>query len=239
MASPLPAFGGVDMSIVIHGSLLSPFTRKVTLVAMEKSVPFESKDINPYQPPDYFPSISPLRRIPVLEDGDFILNDSSAISAYLDSAFPELNGSLIPTAPKALGYVLWIEEYADTALFTDISEGVFRPIFINQMLGKPIDSDKVEETVSKILPERFEYLEEELSGKDFFSEGRLTLADIAIHAQFANLDHAGQLPKRETYPGLMSHYFHMRDRETSKELRILEVQYLDFMMGQLMKSTDF
>lgn len=225
------------MSLVIHGSALSPFTRKVTLVAMEKSIQFESKDINPYQPPDYFASISPLRRIPVLEDGDFILNDSSAISAYLDKAFASLKDSLFPIESRAYGYVLWIEEYADTALFSDISEGVFRPIFINQMLGKPIDSNKVAETVTKILPERFEYLENEIAAKDFFSEDRLSLADISVYAQMANLDHAGQLPQRQAYPGLMSHYFHMKARETSKKLQAIETQYLDFMMRQLQSSS--
>tara|TARA_R100001244_G_scaffold86820_10_gene66523 strand:- start:59798 stop:60475 length:678 start_codon:yes stop_codon:yes gene_type:complete len=225
------------MSAIIHGSPLSPFTRKVTLVAMEKAIPFESKDINPYRPPDYFTSISPLRRIPVLEDGDFILSDSSAISAYLDASFPGSNGSLFPTPPKALGYVLWIEEYADTALFNDISEGVFRPILINKMLGKPIDSDKVEEAVTKKLPERFEYLENEIAGKEFFSEDRVTLADISVYAQLANLDHAGQLSQLKAYPGLMDHYSHMKARETSKALQALETQYLDYIMSQLKPSS--
>lgn len=224
------------MSIVIHGSALSPFTRKVTLVAMEKAIPFESKDINPYKPPEYFASISPLLRIPVLEDGDYVLNDSSAISAYLDDAFPILNGSLIPSTPTALGYVLWIEEYADTALFSDISEGVFRPTFINQMLGKPIETGKIEEAVTQILPARFGYLENEISGKDYFSEDRLTLADISVYAQMVNLDHAGQLPQRETFPALMDLYSRMKSRETSKELHALEAQYLDLMMGQLKSS---
>jgi len=225
------------MSIVIHGSALSPFTRKVTLVAMERAISFESKDINPYQPPEYFASISPLLRIPVLEDGDFILNDSSAISAYLDSAFSGSNGSLIPTEPKALGYVLWIEEYADTALFSDISEGVFRPTFINQMLGKLIDTDKIAETVTKILPARLKYLENEIGGKDYFCEDRLTLADISVYVQMVNLEHAGQLPQRAAYPGLMGHYSRIRSRDASKELMARETQYLDFMMGQLKSSS--
>jgi len=224
------------MSVILHGSPLSPFTRKVTLVAMEKSIAFEGKDINPYQPPDYFASISPLRHIPVLEEGDYILNDSSAISAYLDRAYTSLNDPLLPIESKAYGYVLWIEEYADTALFSDISDGVFHPTFINQMLGKPIDSEKIQETVTNILPKRFEYLENEISGKAFFSEDRLTLADISVYAQLANLEHAGHLPQQETYPSLMRHYFYMKARETSKALQAQEVQYLNFMISQLKPS---
>ncbi|MEO9467595.1 glutathione S-transferase family protein [Parasphingorhabdus sp.] len=224
------------MSVILHGSPLSPFTRKVTLVAMEKSIAIEGKDINPYQPPEYFAEISPLRHIPVLEDGDFILNDSSAISAYIDRAYTSLKEPLLPIESKAHGYVIWIEEYADTALFSDISEGVFHPIFINQLLGKPIDSEKVQETVTNILPERLKYLENEISGKAFFSEDRITLADVSVYAQLANLDIAGHLPQQDTYPGLMQHYFSMKERKTSKVLQAQEAQYLDFMMSQLKPS---
>ncbi len=224
------------MSVVVHGSPLSPFTRKVTLVAMEKGISFKSNDINPYNPPDHFESISPLKRIPILTDGAFRLNDSSAISAYLDAAFPSPNGTIIPTEPKALGHALWIEEYADTALFGDISEGVFQPTFINQMRGEPIDTLMIEEAVRHKLPVRFQYLESELSGKKYFSENRLTVADIAVYAQLANLDHAGQLPEQESYPYLMGHYFQMKARETSKTLSSQETRYLKLMLSQLTSS---
>ena len=41
-----------SINMIIHGSALSPFTRKVVLSAMEKGIAFESRDLNPYTPPD-------------------------------------------------------------------------------------------------------------------------------------------------------------------------------------------
>jgi hypothetical protein len=33
----------------------------------------------------------------------------------------------------------------------------------------------------------------------------MTLAGIAVHAKIANLEHTGQLPLCQAYPGLMDH----------------------------------
>lgn len=224
------------MSTIIHGSPLSPFTRKVTLVALEKSIPFENQDLNPYIPPSNFEAMSPLKRIPVLQDGDYTLNDSSAISAYLDAAYSGTHKALLPEDPKARGYVLWIEEYADTALFEDISEGVFRPIFITQLLGKPVDMATVQDTIANRLPVPLGYLETEIIGKNFFAEERLTLADIAVYAQLANLEHSQHLPETNLYPNLMAHYGRMKSRSVVGELFALETQVLNAMLVQLKKS---
>ena len=224
------------MSTIIHGSSLSPFTRKVTLVALEKNIPFESQDLNPYSPPSNFEVMSPLKQIPVLQDGDYTLNDSSAISAYLDAAYSGVNNALVPEDPKARGNVLWIEEYADTALFEEISEGVFRPIFVTQLLGKPIDMATVQDTVANRLPIPLRYLETQIIGKNYFVEERLTLADIAVYAQLANLEHCRQLPQTSIYPNLMAHYGRMKTRGPVAELFVLETKYLDAMLAQLKKS---
>jgi glutathione S-transferase len=225
------------MSTVIHGSALSPFTRKVTLVALEKNIPFESQDLNPYSPPSNFEAMSPLKRIPVLRDGDYTLNDSSAISAYLDAAYPGTDKALLPENPKVRGYVLWIEEYADTALFKDISEGVFRPIFITQLLGKPVDMETVQDAIVNRLPIPLGYLETQITGKNFFAQERLTLADIAVYAQLANLEHSRHLPQKSVYPNLMAYYDRMKSRGPMAELFALETQYLNAMLADLKKPT--
>lgn len=226
------------MSTIIHGSALSPFTRKVTLVALEKNISFENQELNPYSPPPNFEEMSPLKRIPVLQDGDYTLNDSSAISAYLDAAYSGIQNGLLPEDPKSRGYVLWIEEYADTALFEVISEGVFRPIFITQLLGKPIDMATVRDTIANRLPIPLDYLEAQISGKNFFAEERLTLADIAVYSQLANLEHSRHLPKKSDYPNLMAHYDRMRSRGPVDKLFTIETQYLSAMLTQSKNRSD-
>jgi glutathione S-transferase len=202
---------------------------------MEYGVKFESRDLIPYAPPEYFAAISPLKRIPILQDGDYTLNDSSAICAYLGAAFGDDDESLLPRDPKALGYVLWIEEYADTALFSDISEGVFRPIFINQLMGKAPDMAVVEDTVANRLPKTLGYLEAQLAGKVFFVEDRLTLADISVYAQIANLEHAQHLPDPSQYPHLMGNFGRVKSQASSMSLRASEMLYLETMLAQLHK----
>ncbi len=226
------------MSITIYGSALSPFTRKVTLVAIEKGIEFVSTDLIPYNPPDNFAAMSPLKRIPILQDGDYTLNDSSAISAYLDAAYTNSSSSLIPDDPKARGYVLWIEEYTDTALFEVVSEGVFRPIFINQLLGDPLDMATVQDTVQNRLPEPLTYLENKITGKSYFSNNRLTLADISVYAQLANLEHARHLPEADEFPALMSHYGRMKELASVQHLFEREAQYLAAMLKQLQSASD-
>jgi len=204
------------MSIIIHGSVLSPFVRKVYLVAAEKNIAIEKKDLNPFAPPANFDDISPMRRIPVLEEDGFFLADSSAIVAYLDAKQPA--PALLSLEPKARGYALWIEEYADTALAADIGLGVFRPALINPMMGKPVDHDAIKEAVTVTLPPRFNYLDAQLGDNEWFAGAEMGLADIAVYSQLVGLLHTACLPDAELYPSLMAHFAKMQARPASQLL---------------------
>ncbi|RBP50604.1 glutathione S-transferase family protein [Arenicella xantha] len=209
------------MSIIIHGSILSPFVRKVSLVAAEKNIAIERQDLNPFAPPANFEEISPLRRIPVLEEDGFFLADSSAIVAYLDAKQP--SPALLSSEPKARGQALWIEEYADTALASDIGLGVFRPALIKPMMGKPVDLEAIKEALTVTLPPRFAYLEAQIDGKEWFAGSELGVADIAVYSQITSLLHTGHLPEAELYPSLMAHFAKIQARPTSQELLQTEI----------------
>lgn len=222
--------------MIIHGSALSPFTRKVVLSAMEKGIAFESRDLNPYSPPDDFKSMNPLKRVPIVQDGEFTLADSSAICGYLEAKYSATQ-ALFPTEPMAYGHALWIEEYADTALFTDISEGVFRPIFINQFLGKPVDHATVESALSKAIPIRLHYLENQLEDRTWFAGDRLTVADLSVYSQMVNLLHAGHLPSSDSYPRLMAHFKQIQARPTAEILHRSETAFLGKMLDMISSRT--
>jgi hypothetical protein len=54
--------------LVIYGSPISPFVRKVAGVCIAKGVPYDVEAINVFDPPAWFRDISPMKRIPVLRD---------------------------------------------------------------------------------------------------------------------------------------------------------------------------
>jgi len=213
------------MTVIIHGSPLSPFTRKVTISALEKSLDFQSRDLNPYIEKERLAGLNPLKRIPIIQHNEFTLADSSAICGYFEAAFPEMQ-SLSPDDAKAKGTALWIEEYADTKLFEAVSEGVFRPIFVNQLLGKAPDLATVEDAVRNRLPEPLSYLEAQLGVRDWFAGEQLSIADIAVYSQMVNLDHAQHLPSKQNYPHLIGHYHRMQDRPVIASLFKSEQAFL-------------
>lgn len=224
------------MAYKVLGNPLSPFTRKVVLFAAEMGLEADLELVNPYAPPDGFEAISPLKRVPVLQTDDFTLNDSSAICAYLNAAHPTI-ATLFPKEPKHLGHALWIEEYADSALFSEISDGVFRPIFINEMRGLPIDTKTVQASVAEHLPPLLTYLETQISGKDWFCGDAISIADVSVYSQMANLQHSKCLPDKSRFPYLMKHFERVSSRPAAIELYEAELLYLKQVRASLRSPT--
>src|SRR5262245_52285829 len=98
----------------LYGSSLSPYFRKARVVLEEKGIPYETERLAPVPKTPELLALHPMGKIPILRDGDVVVPDSSVICAYLErkhSAPP-----LYPTEPADLAGVLFLEEYADTAL---------------------------------------------------------------------------------------------------------------------------
>jgi glutathione S-transferase len=104
--------------MIIFGSTLSPYVRKVVVVAAEKGIDIDLQPTGsaPGQPSEEFLAASPLRKMPALQDGGFRLADSSAIVHYLEAKFPDK--PMIPADPEGRGRPIWFEEYADTTMMS-------------------------------------------------------------------------------------------------------------------------
>ena len=85
--------------MILYGSTMSPFVRKVAAFAAEKGIDFELKAIGLGDPDPEFRAASPFGKMPALIDGDYRLADSSAIIHYLEAKYPE--PELIPADPRA------------------------------------------------------------------------------------------------------------------------------------------
>ena len=170
--------------MLIIGSFVSPYVRKVLACLELKGLSYRVDPITPFFGGDEFSRLSPLRRIPVLVDGDFVLNDSSAIAAYIDEIAPA--PPLMPTHPKDRAQARWLEEYADSRLGDIFIWGLFYQLFVRRMVwNEEPDADRVARARDRDAPAALDYLETQAPMEGFLL-GTIGIADIAIASFFRN-----------------------------------------------------
>ncbi len=172
------------MTLKLTGSGISPFVKKVRVFCAEKGLDYEHDPMVPFGVSDEYKAKHPQGKVPLLEDGDRIIPDSSAICAYLERLEP--TPALYPSDAYAYARAIWYEEFADAGLINAtipfFQERVLGPVFFKR---EP-DLSKIEQAEKEALPPFFTYLEQALGGADFFVEDRFGIADISLGAQFAN-----------------------------------------------------
>lgn len=176
--------------MILYGSPLSPYVRKVLAFASEKGIELELKPTGsgPGQPSEEFVEASPLKKMPALRDGDYTLADSSAIIHYLEAKHPD--PELIPANPELRGTTIWYDEFADTVFIACGAKMFFNRIVLPRFFGKPGDEQVASKAECDELPPLLDYLETVVPEPgEFLVGGRITLADIAIASPFANLAH--------------------------------------------------
>lgn len=185
--------------MIVYGSSLSPFVRKVLACCGEKDLEVEVRPVGPGDKDPDFREASPFGRIPGFQDGDYRLADSSAIVHYLDSKYPER--PLIPAEPEARGKTIWYEEFADTILVSCGAKIFFNLIVAPRFLGMPGDEEAARNAEINDLPPILDYLEKVAPGDGGYLVGEtLTLADIAVASPFANFRHTNTRVDPDRYP---------------------------------------
>lgn len=168
----------------IVGSYVSPYVRKVLVCLQLKGIPYEIDPIVPFMGDDRFAKVSPLRRIPVLQDDRVTLTDSTVICEYLEDRHPE--PALYPRDPVQRARARWLEEYADTRMGEVLIWRLFNQLVIRPAVwGEKTDHALVEKTLAEDVPAVLDYLEGELPA-DGFLFGPPQVADVAIATFFRN-----------------------------------------------------
>ncbi len=196
--------------LLIYGSPISPFVRKVAGVCIARDVAYEIEAVNVFDPPAAFREISPMKRIPVLRDRSVAeegvagtIPDSSAICAYIEKKHPA--PALYPADPMAYGEALFIEEFADTSLAMAGGLGIFRPIFFAISKGEEPGLEKARDAWANQLPPIFDVLEARLGGRAFFAGDALSIADITVTTVLMQISLVAQTPLGR-WPGLAAHF---------------------------------
>ena len=210
--------------MIVYGSSLSPFVRKVLVFAAEKGIEVENSPLPPGAEDAGFLEASPFRKIPAFRDGDFAISDSSAIIAYLDAVQPEPN--LIPTEPRARARTIWYDEFMDTILF-DCGRKMFFNRVVAPIMGRQGNLEEADKAEREELPPLFAYLERVIPESGYLVEDRLTLADIAVASPFVNFHHLRIVVDRATYPKLSAYVSALLARPSFAPLITREEGFLE------------
>ena len=195
--------------MIVYGSGLSPFVRKVLVYAAEKGLTLDLVQAGLGRGGPDFKQTSPFGKMPGFRDPgadggqDFCISDSTAIIAYLEAKYP--SPELIPVDPIGRARTVWFEEFADTILFA-----MGAKVFFNRFVGPKVlkvggDESIAAAAVENELPPLLDYLEGVTAPSGFLVADRLTVADIAVASPFVNLGHVDVVVDPARWPAVAAY----------------------------------
>ena len=172
------------MSVELHGYRYSVYLRIVAMTLLEKNVSWTHVEVNPFAPPvpeDYL-ALHPFGRVPTLVHDGFALYETTAITRYVDEAFP--GAPLQPGDPKARARMNQIIAVADSYGYWPMVRQVFSHRAFRPAQGTAGEEAVIAEGLdrSKTVLAAIEKL---AVGGEFLPAQSLTLADIHLGAMIA------------------------------------------------------
>ncbi len=188
---------------ILHGVNLSPFVRKVRFALAEKGITVEQDQVVPFGLSDDFKKLSPLGKIPVYQDGDLVLPDSSVIIDYLEHVHPD--PALYPSDPGQRGRALFYEEYGDTKLTGALSTIFFQRFVRKNFFQEEPDEAVVTEALENEIPGILDYVAAELGDNDYLVGNQFSIADIAVTTAFVNFQIGGESVDAGRWPTIAAY----------------------------------
>jgi len=177
------------MAMKIYGDAGSGSLRRVTTAAKIMGIELERVSVDLFkgesQTEEFKSRLNPHGLTPVLEDGDTILWEASAINLYLaDKVNSPLAGITPQERFQVLQWMFWSGEQWRTFTTTIFGERVAKTV-----MGAPKDESLVAFAEGKIRGAA-KVLDQHLEGRAFMVGNALTFADIDIAAPFSQAGRA-------------------------------------------------
>lgn len=218
--------------MIVYGSTLSPYVRKVMVFGAEKGLALELQPAGMGRGGPDFHAASPFGKMPGFKDDDFLISDSTAIVTYLEAKHPE--PELIPAEPRARARAIWFDELADTLMMA-AGSAIFGNRFVRpRVLKMECDHDAARTAEHELLPPILRYLESVIPGSGFLVDDRLTLADIAVASPLATLGTIGVRVDPAVYPQLARWTEAMHARPSFAAILKSDQAMVDAMGGPLL-----
>jgi glutathione S-transferase len=186
------------MSLALYGHPFSSYTQKALIALYENATPFEFRAIGPDSPHSAeWLRRWPLRKFPLLVDGERHVAESSIIIEYLQQAHPG-PVMLLPAAPQAALDVRFLDRFFDLHVMTPMQRAVD-----GALSGDAARRAEGLAWAAQKLDLAYAWLNEELAGRTWAAGDDFTLADCAAAPSLFYADWTHRIP--ETFATLRAY----------------------------------
>jgi len=187
------------MSLVLYGHPFSSYTQKVLIALYENDTPFEFRSLGPDTPQHAAEWLRrwPLRKFPLLVDGERNVVETSIVIEYLQLTHPG-PVRLLPDDPLAALDVRFMDRFFDLHVMTMVQHAVN-----GALTGDAAKRADGLATATEKLELAYAWLEDYLAGRTWAAGADFSLADCAAAPAlfYADWTH----PIGEQYPVLRAY----------------------------------
>lgn len=161
--------------IKLHYHPMSTYSRRVCMALLEKNIPHELVVVDmaarKHREAEYL-ALNPYGRVPTLQEGDFLLYESTAILSYLERQYPE--PALVPADARGRALVDMHMKLCDIQMARQA--GVI--MFPKRFLPKERWDEKAMAQAKGEIEKHLAILEKQLAGRQFLVGDRYSLVEI-------------------------------------------------------------
>ena len=187
------------MALALYGHPFSSYTQKVLIALYENSTPFEFRCLGPDTPQHSAEWLRrwPLRKFPLLVDGERNIVETSIIIEYLQLVHP---GSvrLLPADPMTALDVRFLDRFFDLHVMNAAQHAVD-----GALTGDPVKRQDGLALAREKLERAYAWLEGQLDGRTWAAGAHFTLADCAAAPALFYADWTHRIS--EAFPELLAY----------------------------------
>lgn len=194
------------MSLALYGHPFSSYTQKVLVALYENATPFEFRALGPDEPQHVEDWLRrwPLRKFPLLVDGERNVVETSIIIEYLQLAHPG-PVRLLPSDAMAALEARFLDRFFDLHVMEAMQ------LAVAGALGRiPIKREEALAIAGERLETAYAWLEKQLAGRTWATGADFTLADCAAAPSLFYADWTHRIS--EAYPALRAYRARLQGR---------------------------
>lgn len=187
------------MALALYGHPFSSYTQKALIALYENNTPFEFRCIGPDTPQHAAEWVRrwPLRKFPLLLDGERQVVETSLIIEYLQLVHPG-PVRLLPVDPMAALNVRFLDRFFDLHVMDAMQ------IAVDSALGRfPVKPEEGLVIAAEKLERAYAWLEGELAGRPWAAGADFSMADCAAAPSLFYADWVHPIPA--AYPTLRAY----------------------------------